>query len=80
MILANIPGDVEGEEGGGGGRAILKKSSAQGTTRSQFHNAYMLLMANNGYNSLRRLYNSVFLLYFDKNIRKSKIFTATVLN
>ena len=77
MILANIPGDVEGEEGGG---AILKTSSAQGTTRSQFHNAYMLLMANNGYNSLRRLYNSVFLLYFDKNIRKSKIFTATVLN
>ena len=77
MILANIPGDVEGEEGGG---AILKTSSAQGTTRSQFHNAYMLLMANNGYNSLRRLYNSVFLLYFDKNIRKSKIFTATVLH
>ena len=79
MILANIPGYVEGEEDGGGG-AILKTSSAQGTTHSQFHNAYMLLMANNGYNSLRRLYNSVFLLYFDKNIRKSKIFTATVLN
>ena len=78
MILANIPGYVEGEEGGRG--AILKTSSAQGITHSQFHNAYMLLMANNGYNSLRRLYNSVFLLYFDKNIRKSKIFTATVLN
>ena len=78
MILANIPGYVEGEEGGRG--AILKTSSAQGTTHSQFHNAYMLLMANNGYNSLRRLYNSVFLLYFDKNIRKSKIFTAIVLN
>ena len=58
MILANNPGDVEGEEGGGG--AILKTSSAQGTTHSQFHNAYLLLMANNGYNSLRRLYNSVF--------------------
>ena len=61
MILANIPGDVEGEEGGG---AILKTSSAQGTTRSQFHNAYMLLMANNGYSSLRRLYNSVFFTLF----------------
>ena len=37
-------------------------------------------MVNNGYNSLICLYNNVFLLFLNKNIRKSKIFTATVLN
>ena len=37
-------------------------------------------MVNNGYNSLICLYNNVFLLFLNKNTRKSKIFTATVLN
>ena len=37
-------------------------------------------MVNNGYNSLRRLYNNVFLLCLNKKIRNSRIVAVTVLH